>query len=116
MVTSALAPVFWKRGAQALIATSTAESELQTLTERSLAAKNIRKLLKEIEGLPKEIKEKDLTIKEWGRTGKNSTIMKKTKMKRTMKFVALTIKLLRRRCCRKAVPGGPDISESVYQL
>ena len=35
------------------------------LTEGSLAAKNIGKLLKEIEGLPKEYQEKDLTIEEW---------------------------------------------------
>ena len=53
VVTLALAPVFWKCGKQALIAQSTAESELQMLTEGSLAAKNIGKLLKEIEVLPK---------------------------------------------------------------
>ncbi len=41
VVTQAGSPVFWKCGRQALIAMSTAESELQMLIEGSLAAQNI---------------------------------------------------------------------------
>ena len=48
VVTQAGSPVFWKCGRQALIAMSTAESELQMLIEGSLAAQNIGMMVKEM--------------------------------------------------------------------
>jgi len=64
VVTQQLAPVFWKCGTQSLISLSTAEAELQMLTEGSLAAQNIGLLIKEVTKLPKRICERQETIKE----------------------------------------------------
>jgi hypothetical protein len=56
VVTHTGSPVFWKCGTQALIATSTAESELQMMVEGGLAAQNIGMLIKEVLK-PNKIKE-----------------------------------------------------------
>ena len=64
VVTQVGSPIFWKCGVQALIATSTAESELQMLVEGSLAAQNVGMMVKE---MLKPIKKKEQrleTIKE----------------------------------------------------
>ena len=64
VVTQIGSPIFWKCGVQALIATSTAESELQMLVKGSLAAQNVGMMVKE---MLKPIKKKERrleTIKE----------------------------------------------------
>jgi hypothetical protein len=59
-----MAPVYWKCARQALIAMSTAESELQMLCEGSLATRNVGTLIKEIMKPMKEVPEPKETIKE----------------------------------------------------
>ena len=59
-----MAPVYWKCARQALIAMSTAESELQMLCEGSLATRNVGMLIKEMMKPMKEIPETKETIKE----------------------------------------------------
>ena len=64
VLTHCMAPVYWKCARQALIAMSTAESELQMLCEGSLATRNVGILIKETMKPMKESSETEETIKE----------------------------------------------------
>ena len=77
VVTRSGNPVFWKCGTQALIATSTAESELQMLVEGCLAAQNIGMLVKEVLK-PRRVKEEKLeSIKEFQERAEFAEVDKK---------------------------------------
>ena len=64
VLTHCMAPVYWKCARQALIAMSTAESELQMLCEGSLATRNVGMLIKEMTKPMKEVLETEETIHE----------------------------------------------------
>jgi hypothetical protein len=59
-----MAPVYWKCASQTLIGMSTAESEVQTLCEGSLATRNVGTLIKEMTKPMKEVIEVEETAKE----------------------------------------------------
>ena len=64
VLTHCMAPVYWKCARQALIAMSTAESELQMLCEGSLATRKVGMLIKEMMKPMKDKLEEEETIKE----------------------------------------------------
>ena len=64
VLTHCMVPVYWKCARQALIAMSTAESELQMLREGSLATRSVGMLIKEIIKPMKEVLEAEETIQE----------------------------------------------------
>ena len=64
VLTHCMAPVYRKCARQALIAMSTAESELQMLRKGSLATRNVGMLIKEMMKPMKEVTEPEETIQE----------------------------------------------------
>lgn len=64
VLTHCMAPVYWKCARQALVAMSTAESELQMLCEGSLATRNVGMLVKETMKPMKEVIKAQETIQE----------------------------------------------------
>ena len=64
VLTHCMAPFYWKCARQALIAMSTAESELQILCGGSLATRNVGMLINEMMKPMKESPEQEETITE----------------------------------------------------